>query len=138
MPKKEKRLECNGAIAGAVVVSVLVSGGINTSERAPSIEPIEPRQVQMEVYADPDQGLDQDIFDQEQTYYDVPLSHDLQDTVFREAERWDVPAALILAMMDQETMGSCRSTRSTTRDFGMSLESPILWIRSSRSPVELT
>ena len=36
-------------------------------------------------------------------YYDVPLSHQLQDAVFREAERWNVPAALLLAMMDQES-----------------------------------
>lgn len=36
-------------------------------------------------------------------YYDVPLSHALQDAVFREAERRNVPAGLLLAMMDQES-----------------------------------
>lgn len=38
-----------------------------------------------------------------QEYYEVPLSHQLQDVVFQAAERWDVPAALLLAMMDQES-----------------------------------
>lgn len=51
-------------------------------------------------------------------YYDVPLSYELQDVVFREAERWSVPPALILAMMDQES-DYRTDVVSSTDDYGI-------------------
>ena len=52
------------------------------------------------------------------SYYDVPLSHELQDVVFREAERWGVPPALLLAMMDQES-DYRTDIISSTDDYGI-------------------
>lgn len=51
-------------------------------------------------------------------YFDVPLSHDLQDVVFAEAERWGVPPALLLAMMDQESDYRTDAI-SSTGDYGI-------------------
>lgn len=51
-------------------------------------------------------------------YFDVPLDHELQDVVFDEAERWNVPAALILAIIDQET-DYRTDVVSSTDDYGL-------------------
>ena len=51
-------------------------------------------------------------------YYDVPLEHDLQDVVFQEADRWGVPAALLLAMMEHESNYQA-DVISSTGDYGI-------------------
>ena len=54
----------------------------------------------------------------ETVYHDVPLSHDMQDEVFVAADRWGIPAALILAMMDQES-DYRTDLISSTGDYGI-------------------
>lgn len=55
---------------------------------------------------------------QEPAYYDIPLSHDLQDHVRQEAEAREIPPELILAMMDQES-DYRTDLVSTTNDYGV-------------------
>ena len=55
---------------------------------------------------------------QERTYYDVPLSRELQDAVFQAAEQRGVPAGLLLAMMDQESDYRADAV-SGTGDYGI-------------------
>ena len=59
-----------------------------------------------------------DIFEVTPWYYDVPLSHELQDYIFALCEEKNVPSRLVIAMI--ETESSFRSdVISSTDDYGL-------------------
>ena len=60
----------------------------------------------------------EDIFEVTPWYYDVPLSHELQDYIFALCEKKNVPSRLVIAMI--ETESSFRSdVISSTDDYGL-------------------
>lgn len=52
------------------------------------------------------------------TYYDVPLSEDMQDVIFQCAEDYDLPVALILAVIEIESKFDADAI-SATDDYGL-------------------
>lgn len=103
---------------------VLITGSGKTAaeESQASAETAEPMIAQIitpvEISEEIGPEADQEPEEEQRFYYDIPLSHQLQDVVFLEAERWNVPPELLLAMMDQESDYRTDAV-SNTGDFGI-------------------
>ena len=52
------------------------------------------------------------------TYYDIPLSHEIQDYIFERCEEDNVPVPLVIALIDKESNFTAR-TISGTNDYGL-------------------
>jgi hypothetical protein len=51
-------------------------------------------------------------------YYDIPLSHDVQDYMFQECSRYNIPSGLVVAIMETES-GFTPDIISRTGDYGL-------------------
>jgi soluble lytic murein transglycosylase-like protein len=54
------------------------------------------------------------------TYYDIPLSEDIQDYIFQISNQYDIPSNLIIALVDIETGGTFDNTLRSKNDNGSS------------------
>lgn len=119
-----KRRARRERIALILAVAALVTGtsaGAIRSEAEPAAAAIEAPQKQQRVdmapdipaHPEPSKGTEA-----APSYYDIPLSHELQDQVFAAAEQYGVPPALVFAMMDQES-DYRTDLVSTTNDYGI-------------------
>lgn len=111
--RKAERRRAAVERAGAGIAVLLIAAAV-----VGAVAPDSPREKHR-----PPEPLAREITIQEpapepRAYFDVPLSHDLQDVVFAEAERWGVPPALLLAMMDQESDYRTDAI-SSTGDYGI-------------------
>jgi len=61
---------------------------------------------------------------EEMKYFNIPLSHDIQDIIFEYCSRYDVGIPLVLAVIEQETGGTFNTrlvykNKNGTKDFGL-------------------
>lgn len=100
----------------AAGIAITGSGQMAEEASVPGEEGPEPMIAQVITPVDVNEELEHEA--EEKCYYDIPLSHQLQDVVFVEADRWNVPPELLLAMMDQESDYRTDAI-SSTGDFGI-------------------
>lgn len=117
--RKARRSFRDGFVVASAISAMIASAGVSAIEfeapaKAETVHRIEVPmksdfQVEWKSVADDEV---------ERIRYDVPLADELQDVVFQESEKWDVPPALILAMMDQES-DYRTDIVSSTGDYGI-------------------
>jgi soluble lytic murein transglycosylase-like protein len=61
---------------------------------------------------------DEALFEEEVVYYDVPLSHELQDYIKELCDEYDVPMDLVIAIIEQESTFRS-SVISESNDYGL-------------------
>lgn len=73
-----------------------------------------------------------------QNYYEIPLSHDVQDYMFQECSRYNVPSGLIVAIMETES-GFRSDVISRTNDYGLMQinECSHEWLRNNLGVTDL-
>lgn len=88
----------------------------SAEEKSPT-EPVEtaPEEEQAETAVTRSEAITED---ESVDYFDVPLSESLQSYIYELAEEYDIPAALIIAVIDQESQFDSDSI-SATNDYGL-------------------
>lgn len=108
-------------IAKAMVFSVITASflmGCLTTTVIASLKPEHECEVPTAPEVQEDAPTVENIFELTPWYYDVPLSHELQDYIFALCEEKNVPSRLVIAMI--ETESSFRSdVISGTDDYGL-------------------
>lgn len=112
------------ALIGVIVASMgvgFVFGAMLPfeSKAAPEIvEAVPETESVIEVPFDEVQVVEAEVIETEPFYYEVPLDHDLQNYIRELCEKYEVPMALVIAMIDQESTFN-PSAISKTNDYGL-------------------
>lgn len=66
------------------------------------------------------------VVEPETVYFDVPLSHEVQDTIFAECEKYGISPAVIVAMIEQESKCTVDAIGDDGRSVGL-MQIQIKW-----------
>ena len=104
------------AVILALVVSVAASVGIAENVQAISAlrkEQAELPKIETVVVEKPV------VIEPETVYFDVPLSHEVQDTIFAECEKYGISPAIVVAQIERESRFNTYAIGDDGRSFGL-------------------